>query len=99
MSSSPTYDLERLQTLVASGLYRITESAFQGAAALELDESDILECVGMLSIGDFYKTMPSLKINGVMQDVYRPTYMKLALYVKLQELPTGVAVVISFKEL
>lgn len=99
MSPSPTFDLARLQALVAGGLYRITESAFQGAAALDLDEVDILDCLASLQLTDFYKTMPSLKLKGAMQDVYRPTYLKIPLYVKLQELRHGIAVVISFKEL
>jgi hypothetical protein len=43
--------------------------------------------------------MPALNVPGTWQDVYRPTHLGQALYVKLQQRVNGFAVVISFKEL
>ena len=67
------------------------------ASKLELSESDIIESVLELSSGDFYKSMPGRHRPGTFQDVYKPTYHGLHLYVKLQMSRRDEAVVISFK--
>ncbi len=52
-----------------------------------------------LDESDFYKTMTSIQIPGLMQDVYRPRYLGVELYVKVQLSPErNTAVIISFKE-
>lgn len=66
------------------------------------DQADIEECVMVLAPRDFFKSMSAEKRPGTMQDVYRPRFRGLALYVKLQlaESVNGhQAVVISFKAL
>jgi hypothetical protein len=60
---------------------------------------DVVACVGALTRADFYKSMPALNLPGTCQDVYRPTYLGQALYVKVQQRVDRLAVVISFKEL
>lgn len=83
--------------MIKAGNYLIRQPALAGATALMLDPQDIESCVLELEDADFYKTMPSNKISGLMQDVYRPTYSGLHLYVKLQIGTFRKAVVISFK--
>ena len=95
----PTYDLAEIQLKVRAGLYWITHSARSGAAAVGLSEHDVVACVLSLTASDFYKTMVSDAVPGLWQDVYRPTYEQMALYVKLQIELDGDAVVISFKAL
>ena|SRR4028119_1862565 len=95
----PTYDLSEIQRQVRAGRYIITRSSRDGAQLLGLDELDVVACVGALTRADFYKSMPALNLPGTWQDVYRPTYLGQALYVKLQQRVNGFAVVISFKEL
>ena len=98
-ATGPTYDLSEIQTKVRAGLYWITSSARQGAAAAGLAETDIVACVLSLTAADFYKTMEAEAAQGLWQDVYRPAYGRPAvdLYVKLQLAQDGDAVVISFK--
>lgn len=99
----PTYDLARVQLLMASPSTRIiTGTALNGAGALGLDEEAIVHCVLGLDRSCFHKTMPAEKRDGLWQDVYRPTFEGFALYVKVQiveENPGAHVVVISFKRL
>ncbi len=95
----PTYDLSEIQRQIKAGRYVVTRSSRDGAQLLGMDESDVLACVGALTRADFYKSMPALVLPGTWHDVYRPTYLGQALYVKLQQRVNGFAVVISFKEL
>lgn len=95
----PTYDLSEIQTKVRAGLYWITSSARQGAAAAGLAETDVVSCVLSLRAADFYKSMEAEAAPGLWQDVYRPLYGGTALYVKLQIARSGDTVVISFKAL
>jgi motility quorum-sensing regulator / GCU-specific mRNA interferase toxin len=92
-----SYDLAEIQALVGAGRYRITMSSLAGAAALGFDESDVLACVLALEPRDFYKTMPARKAPELMQDVYRPRYLGVPIYVKVQVTGDELAVVISFK--
>lgn len=73
-------------------------SSLAGAVALGFDEGDILACVLGLKPTDFYKTMPAQKGVALMQDVYRPRYLGVRMYVKVQVTGDNVAVVISFKQ-
>jgi hypothetical protein len=95
----PTYDLGEIQAKVRAGLYWITSAARRGGAALGFAEDDIVACVVSLGMADFYKTMEADAAPGLWQDVYRPVYDGVALYVKLQIERDGDAIVISFKGL
>lgn len=94
----PAFSLELVQTLVGNGEYRITESALDGAAALYLDEDDIVACVQELSRSHFYKTMPSTRMPGTDQDVYRTRYAGFAVYLKVRVIDGKKVVIISFKQ-
>lgn len=93
----PTYPLLTIQAAAREGRYLITRSARVTASSLHLGETDIVESVLALTPHDFYKSMPSRQRPGSFQDVYRPTYDGLHLYVKLQMSRRDEAVVISFK--
>jgi Motility quorum-sensing regulator, toxin of MqsA len=94
----PVFSLELVQTLVGHGDYRITESALDGAAELYLDEDDIVACVQELSRSSFYKTMPSTRVPGTDQDVYRTRYAGFAIYLKIRVIGGKKVVIISFKQ-
>lgn len=95
----PSYPLHRIREFVAKGQYRITETAMQTSFQMGFSDEDIVECVaGHLQETHFYKTMPSEKISGLMQDVYRITYQGFRVYLKMQINRTNEAVIISFKE-
>lgn len=95
-SEKSTYDLADIQNRVKAGAYLATIPALSDAFALGLDRYDIEACVLALDETDFYKTMAAHSKVGLMQDVYKPTYQGIALYVKLQI--HGQAVIVSFKQ-
>lgn len=95
---TPTYDLAEVQRKMRAGEYRVTTSARDAAALLGFQESDIERCIASLRRMDFYKSMEAERAPGLWQDVYRPTFEGVALYVKVQIAVRGNAVVISFKE-
>jgi motility quorum-sensing regulator / GCU-specific mRNA interferase toxin len=64
-----------------------------------LEHTAASDCLLALTAADFYKSMESEAVPGLWQDVYRPVFEGLALYVKLQIWADGLVVVISFKEL
>jgi hypothetical protein len=92
-----TYLLADVQDAVRRGSYWITRTASRGAMSLHLDEADIRECVLGLRSADFYKTMPSERLPGLHQDVYRIHYLGMAIYVKVQMSLEGESVIVSFK--
>jgi motility quorum-sensing regulator/GCU-specific mRNA interferase toxin len=95
----PHYALKRLQDLVQNPATReITASSRVGATKLAWGEEEIVLCVLELTIRDFYKSMTSYYNSKIWQDVYRPTFRGIDLYVKLQISPEERGVVISFKE-
>lgn len=97
-----TYQLAIVHALLREGRYRVTATAATTARALGLDAIDMIDCVGGLTRADFHKTMPSERMAGLWQDVYRPTWCGVALYVKLQivehRASGGVLVIVSFKQ-
>lgn len=93
----PNYDLVRIQQLVASGYCLITKTAMTKGQMLGFDRQDIIDCVLELDEGDFYKAMASLKFPGSSQDVYKPTFEGIPIYLKLTLGEGWEAVVIQFK--
>ena len=74
----------------------IGQRAFQVFIQVPAQSAD---SVVALQATDFYKSMASEMRPGTWQDVYRPVYLGIPLYVKLQLTPARLVVVISFKEL
>ena len=98
--SAPTFELARVKALVLGLKYVIRSSAQRGAGELGLREQDVLACVLSLNPTSFHKSMPSLRVSGLWQDVYRPDRNGVPLYIKLQlvgDRPEDLLVVISFK--
>lgn len=97
---TPAYDLRLLQQLIGQGpiTRMITHAAREGGAPLGFDEGGIVEAVLALTPAHFYKSMEAEKWPGLWQDVYRMEYEGIELYIKLQRIPEGRAVVVQFKE-
>lgn len=98
MRDEPTYDLGRIQRLVADGRYRITRSALRGAEHLGITPAGVEDATSALTVADFDKSMPAKKVPGLWQEVYRPTYAGRTLYLKLQVATDGIVVVVAFKQ-
>jgi motility quorum-sensing regulator/GCU-specific mRNA interferase toxin len=99
-SRAPAYDLEEVQRLAGQGPIscKVTEVALDGGRALGFNYDGVIEVVLAIQETDFYKSMPSVQVFGLWQDVYRLSYEGVSLYVKLQINHRGEAVVIQFKE-
>lgn len=96
---APAYDLSTIkQALSSVSKLRMTGSAQQTMFALGLVEDDVINVIQALTPADFYKSMAPQNPKFIhWQDVYRPYYQGLQLYVKFQLGHNG-QVVISFKE-
>ena len=97
--AGPSYDLYLLQRLVGQGPISsiITRTAIDGASALHLERDDLVDAVLTLGPEHFYKSMESEACPGLWQDVYHLEYRETPVYLKLQLLPDGRAVVVQFK--
>jgi hypothetical protein len=94
----PTYPLDWIKQLLQQNRWIVTTTALSSALDLGLDDEDIFDCiVNHLNETHFCRTMPAQKKPGLMQDVYRITYKRQPIYLKLQ-VANDWAVVISFKE-
>jgi hypothetical protein len=98
-SKTPTHNLDEVKESVRVGFVHYSLGARDGARRLELDRADIDACVGGLAETDFHKSMPARVPAwvGAMQDVYRPIYRGIAIYVKFQLWPGKRVHIVSFK--
>ena len=98
MHQGPTYNLETVKQKIGAGFYKITGTAKRTADEIGFNEEDIIHVIQhCLREWDFYKTMASEKMPGLMQDVYKTEYDGLRLYIKMQFGFGNNVVVISFK--
>jgi Txe/YoeB family toxin of Txe-Axe toxin-antitoxin module len=100
-SSKPKYDLSKIKTLLCdSDAYHITLEAHHGAAELGyMDAESILDMIENIQEDDFHKSMPSERIQGLWQDVYRVNDGNNKIYIKLQLSVNGEkVVVVQFKK-
>jgi hypothetical protein len=99
---TPAHDLASVQRKVKAGFVHYRPQAIDDAAGLGFDWQDINVCVLALQPSDFHKSMPAHtpKWQGCMQDVYRPVYCGIWLYVKFQLFPLAAArpYIVSFKK-
>jgi hypothetical protein len=101
VKSPPAFSLADIKALVQRGAWRVTSSAGASARALDLDESDIKDCLLALTAADFHKSDASTDNPGRMLDVYHTKFGAHWLYVKLQVQKTiagGTVVVVSFRQ-
>ncbi len=82
-STTPHYPLEQVQELARAGMVRITAVAFEGAFELGLQD-EIVPVILALTPADCAKTMPDRRFPGEYQDVYKPEYRDMDLYIKLK---------------
>lgn len=95
----PTYSLQRIKKAFDSvDKLRMTLSARQTINDLEFDDEEVVLVIQSLSVEDFYKTMPPRHDRfTAWQDVYKPRYKGIDLYVKFQINALG-ELIVSFKE-
>lgn len=95
----PSYNLDSIKKAFKTEdkLY-MTVSAKQGQIALGFSDSDVVKVIQNLSSVDFYKSMEPLKAGfTAWQDVYKPSFRGVRLYVKFQVNTRG-ELILSFKE-
>lgn len=94
----PHYPLQLVLDIASqSAGIRFTVISYNGAAELGLEESDMHAVIKNLNRTVFYKSMTSYGDNTIWQDVYRPTYKNVQLYIKITLEKTERVLVISFK--
>ena len=97
-SREPQYSLDVIKlAFKTTDALRMTFSAMQGQYNLGFSDQDVVDTVQSLTDRDFYKSMPPKHADfSAWQDVYRPVFKKIKLYVKFQVDKRG-EVIISFK--
>lgn len=94
----PHYPLARIKEAFATvSALRITKTALDCAAALDITLEDIVTVIQMLVPRHFYKSMTSQYCSTIWQDVYHASWGATTLYVKFTTDAEGY-LVISFKE-
>ena len=97
----PTFDLNSIKTFFSSpeNLFgHITKSALYAAAAMNMDEQDIVDTIQSLDRKDFYKSMTSFNDHRIWQDVYHASFNSLLIYMKFTVQQDKAYLLISFKE-
>jgi hypothetical protein len=99
---TPTYDLAEIQSQFRNKRGSITGEAADGARAMGLAEKDIYRCIESLTEADLHKSMPATHPDaakaGLWQDVYKPMYKSMQVYLKVQLNKFGRATLIQFKD-
>jgi motility quorum-sensing regulator/GCU-specific mRNA interferase toxin len=95
----PTHDLEAIKAAFSNATsLNVTGTALRNAFALGYGRQEIVDVIQTIKPGHFYKTMPSEKNPGLMQDVYRVPDGDLELYVKFTSDVVTEFKLLSFKE-
>src|ERR1051326_1908542 len=95
----PTHDLQQIKSAFSKPAdLNVTGRALRDAFALGYGRQEIVEVIQAIKPGHFYKTMPSEKNPGLMQDVYRVSDGDLELYVKFTSDVVTEFKLLSFKE-
>jgi|SRR4051812_18206885 motility quorum-sensing regulator/GCU-specific mRNA interferase toxin len=98
-SDRPTHRLEAIKAVFSSTAdLNVTGTALRDAFALGYGRQEIVDLIQSIKPGYFYKTMPSEKNPGLMQDVYRVPDGDLELYVKFTSDLVTEFKLLSFKE-
>ncbi len=99
MQQKPTYNLKTIQDAFNDvNKLRMTFSAMQTQLELGFSKQNVVDAIQALTEKDFYKSMPPVNENFVSwQDVYKPQFKGVDLYIKFQVDHRG-ETIISFKE-
>jgi motility quorum-sensing regulator/GCU-specific mRNA interferase toxin len=95
--STPHCKLIIVKRLLEQNKVMISNVAYEGAARLGLDKSDILKIVSELTPKQFYKSMTTYKDYKIWQDVYRTKFDEINIYLKITVIEQ--VAIVSFKEL
>lgn len=97
-SREPKYDLQDIKRAFDRVTkLNMTYSAMRGQYELGFDDQTIVEVIQLLKEKDFYKSMLPTHVNfAEWQDVYKPIYKDIELYIKFQIDKRG-KMIISFK--
>ncbi len=94
----PHYPLQELIQLASQQeSVFFTTVARKGAAEVGMSVDDMLYVVASLTMSVFYKSMTSYADHTSWQDVYRPVFQGIPLYLKLTIIPEHNLLVVSFK--
>jgi motility quorum-sensing regulator/GCU-specific mRNA interferase toxin len=94
-----THDLEAIKSVFSKPAdLNVTGTALRDAFALGYGRQEIVDVIQTIKAEHFYKTMPSEKNRGLMQDVYRVPGGDLELYVKFTSDLVTEFKLLSFKE-
>lgn len=98
VDKKPKYDLRALKLVFRTpGRLNMTYSAMRGQFELGFSDQDVVDVIQALSNADFYKSMPPTHPGfSNWQDVYKPTFKGIKLYVKFQVAQRG-EMIVSFK--
>jgi len=96
--NKPTYDLEAIKLAFNDvDKLRMTVTAMQGQYDLEFSDQDVVDTIQALTSHDFHKSMAPIHTKFISwQDVYKPTFNGIELYIKFQVDSRG-KMIISFK--
>lgn len=96
---TPQYDLQAIKKAFShEDRLRMTVSAKKGQVALGFSDFDVVGVIQNLTLNDFYKSMEPITPGfTAWQDVYKPRYNGIDLYVKFQINAKG-ELILSFKE-
>ena len=98
LSKRPKYHLVSIKLAFnTSEKLNMTASSMKSQYELGFSDQDVVDIIQALKSADFYKSMPPEHPGySAWQDVYKPIYKKIALYLKFQ-IDKRDAVIVSFK--
>lgn len=73
-------------------------TAAAGAEDLGVDDQEVVDIIGSLTLRDFDKSIPSEVNPAILQDIYKPIIAGRELYVKFTLDTQDQLLLISFKE-
>ncbi len=96
--NKPTYDLDAIKLAFDNvDKLRMTATAMQGQYIVGFSDQDVVDTIQTLAGSDFYKSMAPAHAKFISwQDVYKPTFNSVELYIKFQVDSRG-EMIISFK--
>ena len=99
IEKQPKYNLAHIKRAFRRvSQLRMTYSAIQTQYLLGFSDQDVVATIQALTGKDFYKSMPPLRAGfTAWQDVYKPLFKGVELYIKFQVDRRG-EVIVSFKE-